>query len=193
MSYYTCLSSQFGDSALMKAASWGETKVVVELVKSGADLNLQNEVCATSTNVLCCVMWNIVLLNREETRQWSRLQWNISLVPYLSWLDQELTSTFRIRWDTQLLWTLHFIMYHSILGGSDCSDDISKEWGDRGHRYSPNWRKHWPRHSGECETPDYITHYWVTQYSYPFPTEHRMVSSLLLCSERRCYHYNISP
>ena len=31
------------------------------------------------------------------------------------------------------------------------------------------------------ETPDYITHYWVTQYSYPFPTEHRMVSSLFLC------------
>ena len=50
MSYYTCLSSQVGNSALMKAASWGETEVVVELMKGGADLNLQNE--AAYTNVL---------------------------------------------------------------------------------------------------------------------------------------------
>ena len=43
----------------MKAAQWGETEVVAELVKCGADLNLQNEVCATYTNVLC---WVHVLL-----------------------------------------------------------------------------------------------------------------------------------
>ena len=55
----TCLSSQVGDSVLMKAAQWGETEVVAELVKCGADLNLQNEVCATYTNVLC---WVHVLL-----------------------------------------------------------------------------------------------------------------------------------
>ena len=51
----------------MKAASWGETEVVVELVKGGADLNLQNEVCATYTNVLhvekCTCM-----CNRKETQ-----------------------------------------------------------------------------------------------------------------------------
>ena len=41
---YTCLSSQDGDSALMIAASKGDTEVVVELVKAGANLNLQNEV-----------------------------------------------------------------------------------------------------------------------------------------------------
>ena len=29
----------------MKAAFWGHTKVVAELVKGGADLNLQNKVC----------------------------------------------------------------------------------------------------------------------------------------------------
>ena len=45
----------------------------------------------------------------------------------------------------------------SILGRSDSSDGLSIEWGDRAHRYSPNWRKHWPRPSWECETPDYIT------------------------------------
>ena len=54
MSYYTCLSSQVGDSALMRAAWGGETEVVAELVKGGAHLNLQNEVCATSTDFLCC-------------------------------------------------------------------------------------------------------------------------------------------
>ena len=44
MSYYTCLSSQDGDSALMKAAWRGYTKIVVELVKAEANLNLQNKV-----------------------------------------------------------------------------------------------------------------------------------------------------
>ena len=36
---------QWGDSALMWAASEGETGVVKELVKGGADMNLQNKVC----------------------------------------------------------------------------------------------------------------------------------------------------
>ena len=37
--------TQYGDSALMKAASYGYTEVVVELVKAGALLDLQNTVC----------------------------------------------------------------------------------------------------------------------------------------------------
>ena len=37
--------TQGGDSALMTAAYWGETEVVVELVKAGALLDLQNTVC----------------------------------------------------------------------------------------------------------------------------------------------------
>ena len=37
--------TQDGESALMRAAYWGQTEVVVELVKAGADLNLQNKVC----------------------------------------------------------------------------------------------------------------------------------------------------
>ena len=44
VSYYTCLSSQNGDSALMKAARRGYTEIVVELVKAKANLNLQNKV-----------------------------------------------------------------------------------------------------------------------------------------------------
>ena len=36
---------QSGDSVLMWAARRGKTGVVKELVKGGADLNLQNEVC----------------------------------------------------------------------------------------------------------------------------------------------------
>ena len=36
---------QEGDSALMEAARWDKTSVVVELMKGGADLNLQNKVC----------------------------------------------------------------------------------------------------------------------------------------------------
>ena len=37
--------TQRGDSALMMAAYSGHTETVAELVKAGADLNLQNEVC----------------------------------------------------------------------------------------------------------------------------------------------------
>ena len=53
----------------------------------------------------------------------------------------------------------HYIIYHpwlSILGGSDSSDDRSKEWEDRGHRYSPVRTWYWPRHSGKCKwlTPE---------------------------------------
>ena len=51
VSYYTCLSSQDGDSALMRAAGNGYTEVVEELIKAGANLNLQNEVQRLS--ILC--------------------------------------------------------------------------------------------------------------------------------------------
>ena len=44
VSYYTCLSSQDGYSALMEAAWKGYTEIVVELVKAEANLNLQNKV-----------------------------------------------------------------------------------------------------------------------------------------------------
>ena len=37
--------TQDGWSALMYAASWDRTEVVVELVKAGANLNLQSTVC----------------------------------------------------------------------------------------------------------------------------------------------------
>ena len=37
--------TQYGFTALMGAAILDNTEAVVELVKGGADLNLQNEVC----------------------------------------------------------------------------------------------------------------------------------------------------
>ena len=37
--------TQNGESALMKAAREGDTEVVVELVKAGANVDMQNEVC----------------------------------------------------------------------------------------------------------------------------------------------------
>ena len=44
VSYYTCLSSQHGDSALMRAAWRGKTRVMLELIKAGVNMNLQNKV-----------------------------------------------------------------------------------------------------------------------------------------------------
>ena len=44
VSHYICLSSQYGDSALMMAASKGRTEVVSLLLEAGANIHLQNEV-----------------------------------------------------------------------------------------------------------------------------------------------------
>ena len=69
--------TQGGRSALMSAASNGHTKVVVELVKAGADLNLQNDVCHNILHVflrnclygviLCIVpsIWQVYTCNFE--------------------------------------------------------------------------------------------------------------------------------
>ena len=54
---YTCLSSQDGDSALMTAAWWGRTEVVKELVKAGAQLDLQNKVCQQYNTQLLYIMY----------------------------------------------------------------------------------------------------------------------------------------
>ena len=42
---YMSVITQNGSSALTLAARMGKTDIVVELVKNGANLNLQNEVC----------------------------------------------------------------------------------------------------------------------------------------------------
>ena len=50
--------TQGGWSALMRAASGGHTEVVVELVKAGADPNLQDNVCHNILHVFlrkCCM------------------------------------------------------------------------------------------------------------------------------------------
>ena len=44
LSYYTYLLLQDGNSALMEAVLVGNTEVVVELIKAGANLNLQDKV-----------------------------------------------------------------------------------------------------------------------------------------------------
>ena len=41
----TSVITQSGDTALMRAARWGRTEVVVELVKANANLDLQDKVC----------------------------------------------------------------------------------------------------------------------------------------------------
>ena len=41
----TSVITQLGETALMKVASRGRTKVVVELVKANANLDIQDDVC----------------------------------------------------------------------------------------------------------------------------------------------------
>ena len=45
VSYYTCLITKGGASALMLAATEGKTEVIVELVKAGANVDMQSKVC----------------------------------------------------------------------------------------------------------------------------------------------------
>ena len=49
----TSVITQYGETALMEAASEGHTEVVVELVKAKANLDLQNNVCHYS--VYTCI------------------------------------------------------------------------------------------------------------------------------------------
>ena len=58
---------------------------------------------------------------------------------------QELVSTgadLNLQNQVRYTVTVDTALHHVSLGGSYSSDDLSKEWGDRAHRYSPNWRKH---------------------------------------------------
>ena len=54
--YSLCIITQNGDSALALAASRGHTDVVVELVKAGANLDLQN----TVWKMACTIVPSIV-------------------------------------------------------------------------------------------------------------------------------------
>ena len=47
--------TQRGESALMMAAMMGETEVVVELVKAGANVDMQNKVCMLYIYTYSCV------------------------------------------------------------------------------------------------------------------------------------------
>ena len=49
----TSVITQLGETTLMKAASGGDTEVVVELVKAKVNLDLQNNVCHYS--VYTCI------------------------------------------------------------------------------------------------------------------------------------------
>ena len=49
--------TQDGWSALMEAASKGGTEVVVELVKAGANVDMQDRVCQYNTCTLCIYMY----------------------------------------------------------------------------------------------------------------------------------------
>ena len=48
---HVCVITQDGDSALIRAAVKGKTEVVIELVKAGANVDKQNEVCQYN---YCC-------------------------------------------------------------------------------------------------------------------------------------------
>ena len=71
---HTSVITQDGDSALMEAAYRGRTDVVVELVKAGALLDLQNTVCPcdpiihdvhvyTGTCILSCYILKLKVIS----------------------------------------------------------------------------------------------------------------------------------
>ena len=54
--------TQYGFTALMYAANMDRTEAVVELVKGGADLNLQNKVCHM-LHTTCVLICGVVVAN----------------------------------------------------------------------------------------------------------------------------------
>ena len=56
--------AQDGDSALMRAALWGKTEVCVELVKAGANVDIQDNVC--QPNYLICGMYIICTVGAKK-------------------------------------------------------------------------------------------------------------------------------
>ena len=54
------LITQEGHSALMRAAMKGKTEIVVELVKAGANVDMQNKVCQYHIFCKCTCMCTIV-------------------------------------------------------------------------------------------------------------------------------------
>ena len=67
VSYYTCLSSQDGYSALMWAVLRGWTELVVELIKAEANLNLQNKVQRLSILCMCTTYIQHMMYIKENT------------------------------------------------------------------------------------------------------------------------------
>ena len=51
------VNTQYGWSALMVAARGGKTEIVVELVKAGANVDIQTKVCQYNTCTLCIYMY----------------------------------------------------------------------------------------------------------------------------------------
>ena len=102
VSHYTCLSStQSGKSPLMEAASRGKTEVVKELVKSGANLNLQDKVCPYiehdhfTQHIVCSVTTIFVSLQIPymEITSCTTLKHVTTLCTRLvTWLSQPVTS-----------------------------------------------------------------------------------------------------
>ena len=64
--------TQWGDSALMEAARVGKTEVVVELVKAGTNMDIQNEVCSYIMSIRTFVVHNVLKRSRLNfhTLQW---------------------------------------------------------------------------------------------------------------------------
>ena len=59
----TSVITQLGETALMIAVSYGHTKVVLELVKANANLDLQNNVCHYS--VYTCIRESVDSLCKD--------------------------------------------------------------------------------------------------------------------------------
>ena len=58
--YHISVITQEGVSALMLAAAFGKSEVVVELVRAGANVDMQNEVCVCQHSYMYMYVKGIV-------------------------------------------------------------------------------------------------------------------------------------
>ena len=84
-----------------------------------------------------------------------------------------------VRYEVTMYTALHHVLFLA-LGGSDGSYDFSKGWEGGTDRYFTGRKRHRHGHSGECETPDYISHYGVMDV---YLSQSTGWSALFFCAE----------
>lgn len=125
---------QLGNSALMVAAMNGRTEVVIQLVEAGANLNLQNMVHLSSLQCTkythCCNSLTVCVISQkgDSVVIIATAKRRSGALRRLVTAGADLNLQNEVRELLHVYICIQCLLDHCILGGSDGSDDLSKNW-----------------------------------------------------------------